>query len=215
MFDDKGKVVSNIRTETLEISRSPLNAAFFEVGKDYKLVTDSQELYAMPSMSEMMAMADGDSPKTSTGKTSASSKSTGKKHVGLDFFSGNSSKVNQDAIRQTMMESLNSKGFAASFVTSPNEISNGRFDYVLGVEIVSAKQSKAGKIGGLFGKVTGNTDAAKVGDSEAEVIVTVYQKDGKTVVGQQSAKQKIAGSPDDAAKSAIENALNQLVGKIK
>ena len=208
MFDDKGKVVSNIRTETLEISRSPLNAAFFEVGKDYKLVTDSQELYAMPSMSEMMAMADGDSPKTSTGKTSASSKSTGKKHVGLDFFSGNSSKVNQDAIRQTMMESLNSKGFAASFATSPNEISNGRFDYVLGVEIVSAKQSKAGKIGGLFGKVTGSTDAAKVGDSEAEVIVTVYQKDGKTVAGQQSAKQKIAGSPDDASKSAIENALN-------
>ena len=83
------------------------------------------------------------------------------------------------------------------------------------MEIVSAKQSKAGKIDGLFGKVTGNTDAAKVGDSEAEVIVTVYQKDGKTVVGQQSAKQKIAGTPDDAAKSAIENALNQLIGKIK
>ena len=213
-FDAKGKVDSTIRTETLEISRSPLNAAFFEVGKDYRLVNDSQELYAMPSMSEMMAMAGGDSPKTSTVKTSAN-KSSGKKHVGIDFFSGNSSKVNQDVIRQTMMESLNSKGFAASFVTSPNEITNGRFDYVVGVEIVSAKQSKAGKIGGLFGKVTGNTDAAKVGDSEAEVVVTVYQKDGKTVVAQQSAKQKIAGTPDDAAKSAIETALNQLVGKIK
>jgi hypothetical protein len=214
MFDDKGKVVSTIRTETLEISRSPLNAAFFDVGSDYKLVNDSQELYAMPSMSEMMAMAGGDSPKTSTVKTSAA-KSSGKKYVGLDFFSGNSSKVNQDAVRQTMLESLNAKGFAASFVTSPNEISNGRFDYVVGVEIVSAKQSKAGKIGGMFGKITGNTDAAKVGDSEAEVVVTVYQKDGKTVVGQQSAKQKIAGTPDDAAKSAIETALNQLVGKIK
>ncbi len=214
MFDDKGKVITTIRTETLEISRSPLNAAFFDVGKDYKLVNDSQELYAMPSMSEMMAMAGGDSPKTSTVKTTAN-KSTGKKYVGLDFFSGNSSKVNQDVIRQTMMESLNTKGFAASFVTSPNEIANGRFDYVVGVEIVSAKQSKAGKIGGLFGKVTGNTDAAKVGDSEAEVVVTVYQKDGKTVVGQQSAKQKIAGTPDDAAKSAIETALNQLVGKIR
>ena len=170
----------------------------------------------MPSMSEMMAMAgvNSDSPKNSTVKTSAN-KSSGKKYVGLDFFSGNSSKVNQDVIRQTMMESLNAKGFATSFVTSPNEISNGRFDYVVGVEIVSAKQSKAGKIGGLFGKVTGNTDAAKVGDSEAEVVVTVYQKDGKTIVGQQSAKQKIAGSTDDAAKSAIENALNQLIGKIK
>ena len=169
----------------------------------------------MPSMSEMMAMAGGNSPKTSTVKTSANNKSGGKKHLGLDFFSGNSSKVNQDVIRQTMMESLNAKGFAASYVTSPNEIANGRFDYVVGVEIVSAKQSKAGKIGGMFGKITGSTDAAKVGDSEAEVIVTVYQKDGKTVVGQQTSKQKVAGSTDDAAKSAIENALNQLVGKIK
>lgn len=216
MFDEKGKVVSTIRTETLEISRSPLNAAFFDVGKDYKLVNDSQELYAMPSMSEMMAMAGGDggSPKNSAGTTSAN-KSSGKKYVGLDFFSGNSSKINQDAVRQTMMENLNAKGFATSFVTSPNEIANGRFDYVVGVEIIRAKQSKAGKIGGLFGKVTGNTDAAKVGDSEAEVVVTIYQKDGKTVVGQQTAKQKIAGTPDDAAKSAIETALNQLVGKIK
>ena len=78
MFDDNGKVVSSIRTETLEISRSPLNAAFFDVGKDYRLVTDSQELYAMPSMSEMMAMAggDSDSPKNSTVKTSANSKSS-------------------------------------------------------------------------------------------------------------------------------------------
>ena len=215
MFDDKGKVISTIRTETLEISRAPLNAAFFDVGKDYKLVNDSQELYAMPSVTEMMGMAGGDSPKTSTVKTSTNNKSGGKKYLGLDFFSGNSSKVNQDVIRQTMMESLNAKGFATSFVTSPNEIANGRFDYVVGVEIVSAKQSKAGKIGGLFGKVTGNTDAAKVGDSEAEVVVTVYQKDGKTVVAQQTSKQKIAGTPDDAAKSAIETALNQLVGKIK
>ncbi|MCY7345371.1 MAG: hypothetical protein LH614_04050 [Pyrinomonadaceae bacterium] len=179
------------------------------------MVNDSQELYAMPSMSEMMAMADGDSPKNTVKTNSGNSKSTGKKYVGLDFFSGNASKVNQDAIRQTMMESLNAKGFAASFVTSPNEITNGRFDYVVGVEIVSAKQSKAGKVGGLFGKVTGNTDAAKIGDSEAEVIVTVYQKDGKTIVAQQTAKQKIAGLPDDATKAAIENALNQLVGKIK
>ena len=214
-FDAKGKVDATIRTETLEISRSPLNAAFFEVGKDYRLVNDSQELYAMPSMSEMMAMADDGSPKNTTRTTSGNSKSSGKKYLGLDFFSGNASKVNQDAIRQTMLESLNAKGFATSFVTSPNEITNGRFDYVVGVEIVSAKQSKAGKVGGLFSKVTGNTDAAKIGDSEAEVIVTIYQKDGKTVVAQQTAKQKIAGSPDDAMKAAIENALNQLVGKIK
>lgn len=208
-FDANGKVQSTIRTETLEISRSPLDASFFDVGKDYKQVSDSEQLYAMPSMSEMMAMAKGDTSDVST------LKSTDKKHIGLDFFSGEYSKIDQDAVRQTMMENLNDRGFAASFVTSPNEITNGRFDYIIGVNIVSLKQSKAGKIGGLFGKVTGDASAAKIGDSEAEVVVTVYQKDGKTIVAQQTAKQKLAGTPDNAVAAAIENALRQLVGKIK
>lgn len=209
MFDANGNAATTMQTETLEISRSPLAAALFDVPKDYRLANSSQDLYAMPSMSEMMAMASDDSPKSSTVKSS------GKKSVGLDFFSGDSSKIKQDAVRQSMLQTLNARGFATSFVTSSSEITNGRFDYVVGVEIVNAKQSKAAKIGGLFGKVTGNTDAAKIGDSEAEVVVTVYQKDGKTVVAQQTAKQKITGTPDEAVKSAVEYALNQLTGKMR
>jgi hypothetical protein len=97
---------------------------------------------------------------------------------------------------------------------STSDIASGRFDYVIGVEVVSAKQSKAGKIGGLFGKVTGSSDAAKAGDSEVEVVVTAYQKDGRTILGRQPARQKMAGTPDDAARAAVESALNQVVGKL-
>ncbi len=209
VFDANGKAVSNIRTETLEISRSPLDISFFDVGKDYREVSDSGELYTMPSMAEIMAMAEGRNKTVSTPNT------TGKKYLGLDFFTGNSSKINQDIIRRKMSENLIAEGFATSLVTSPNEVSNGRFDYVIGVNIINLKQSKAAKIGGLFGKVTGDTGAAKIGDSEAEVVVTVYQKDGKTIVAQQTAKQKISGSPDEAAAAAIENALENLIGKIR
>lgn len=214
-FDEKGKVAATMRTETLEISRSPLNAMFFDVGKDYKLISDAKDLYAMPSMSEMMAMANDDNSSSTNSSNSVSSKTSGKKTLGLDSFTGNSSKINQNAVRQSMMQSLSGQGFAASVINSPSEISSGRFDYVVGVEVINAKQSKAGKIGGLFGKVTGNSDAAKVGDSEAEVVVTIYQKDGKTVVAQKSAKQKIAGTTDAAVTAAIETALEELIAKIK
>jgi hypothetical protein len=208
-FNANGKPEATFRTETLEITRSPLDIAFFDVGKDYNLVSNAQDLYAMPSMAEMMGMSREKNSNVSTPK------SDGKKSIGLNVFTGEFSKVDQIAVRQRMAESLNAKGFVTSFVNSTNEISAGRFDYVIGVNIVSVKQSKAAKIGGLFGKITGDTTAAKAGDSEAEVVVTVYQKDGISVVAQQSAKQKIAGTPDEAAKSAIENALNQLIGKIK
>ena len=211
-FGASGNVESTIRTETLEISRSPIDAGFFDVGKDYQQVTDTQQLYAMPSMSEMMTMGNN---KTEKSENASMANTLGRKSIGLDFFTGNSSKVNQDAIRQTMLEDLNSKGFMTSFVTSPSEVSGGRFDYVIGVNIVNIKQSKAGKIGGLFGKVTGDASAAKVGDSEAEVVVTLFEKDGKTVVATQSAKQKISGSPDEAAAAAVKNALEQLRGKMK
>ena len=212
MFDGKGNAASSIRTETLEISRSPISAGLFDVGSDYRLVTNSSDLYAMPSMSEMMSMAGQQGqPRPSASSTPAS---LGRKSVGLSpIIGGGAGKVDQDSLLRNAAGLLNNRGFFASPASS-GEVASGRFDYVIGVEIVSAKQSKAGKIGGFFGKVTGNTDAAKAGDSEVDVVVTAYQKDGKTVIARQPFKQKSAGSPDDAARSAIENALSQLIAKI-
>lgn len=211
MFDEKGNVASSMRTETLEISRSPLNGGLFDVGSDYRLVANSSDLYAMPSMSEMMAMAgQQDKPQRSVPGAAV----PGRKQIGISAISGaGMDKINQNALMQSLASALNGRGFAPSSA-SASDIASGRFDYVVSVEVVSAKQSKAGKIGGLFGKVTGNSDAAKAGDSEVEVVVTAYQKDGRTVLGRQPVKQKIAGSPDDAARSAVESALNQIIGKL-
>ena len=211
MFDANGNVASSMRTETLEISRSPLNASLFDVGSDYRLVSNSADLYAMPSMSEMMTMAGRqDQPQRSVPTITA----TGRKQIGISAISGAGiDKVDQNALMQRVASSLNGRGFATSSA-SAGDIASGRFDYVIGVEVVSAKQSKAGKIGGLFGKVTGNSDAAKAGDSEVEVVVTAYQKDGRTILGRQPARQKMAGTPDDAARAAVESALNQIIGKL-
>ncbi len=213
MFDAKGNAASSIRTETLEISRSPISAGLFDVGSDYRLAANSSDLYAMPSMSEMMSMA-GQQGQPRPSPPSSIPAPVGRKSVGLSpIIGGGAGKVDQDSLLRNAAGLLNNRGFAASPI-SLSEVASGRFDYVIGVEIVSAKQSKAAKIGGFFGKVTGNTDAAKAGDSEVDVVVTAYQKDGKTVIARQPFKQKSAGSPDDAARSAIENALGQVIAKI-
>ena len=212
MFNPNGTVASTIRTETLEITRSPLAAGLFDVGSDYRLASSSQELYAMPSVADMMAAAS----RNDSGQTDsfpAASTAPGRKTIGLNSFSGAGvGKVDQEMLRRSMANRLSAGGFAATPSASPQ---GNNSDYYIGVEILAAKQSKAAKIGGLFGKVTGNSDASKIGDSEAEVIVTAYRKDGKTVIGTQTSKQKVSGSPDDAARAAIEAALGQLIGKLE
>ncbi|MEZ5308953.1 MAG: hypothetical protein R2684_17545 [Pyrinomonadaceae bacterium] len=207
-YNAANKVVMTVTTETTEISRKSLLASLFMPGDDYQRADKLDDLYAiqMPTIDSLSA---GGFPGV------GGDKAANKKWVGVDFFSGQYSKVDQNEIRNKLTEALNAKGFAASVVVNANDIANGRFDYVLGVEIVSAKQSKAGKIGGLFGKVTGTQDGAKLGDSEVEVVVTVFQKDGKTAVEKFSAEQKMAGSTSDVAWAAIEGLLEKIASKMK
>ena len=88
-------------------------------------------------------------------------------------------------------------------------------DFILSSDISKLKQSTASKIGGLFGKVTGNDDAAKMGESEAEIVMNIYGSDGKTVVASESGSAKVKGKSNDAVKAAIDKAIVPLIGKIK
>ena len=98
---------------------------------------------------------------------------------------------------------------------SQNDITSGAYANVVGVEIKSVKESGASKIGGLFGKVTGTEDAAKLGKSEAEIVVTLYEGDGKTIIASGTAKEKVDGKVDDAVKAAIDKIIGSLLAKIK
>ena len=138
-----------------------------------------------------------------------------KKSVAVDFFSGNVSKINQPNLRQYLLQKVSGGGVYGTLIMSQNDISSGAYTNVVGVEIKSVKESGASKIGGLFGKVTGNEDAAKLGKSEAEVVVTLYSGDGKTVVASGMAKEKVDGKADDAVKAAIDKALVQVLPKLK
>ncbi len=188
--------------KTLELSKATLEMALFEIPVGYSEVNSEQSL-----------MSFGMNPVASGGTTQKNTQT--KKSVAIDFFSGSVSKLNQNNLRQYLAQKLSANGANGVLINSQNEIASGAYANVIGVEIKSAKESGASKIGGLFGKVTGSDDAAKLGKSEAEVVVTLFDKDGKTIIASGTGKEKVDGKAEDAVKAAIDNALLQVLPKLK
>jgi hypothetical protein len=200
------EMVTSIKT--LDLSKATLEMSLFEIPSGYSEANSERSLLSIGNMmGDMSARANVNS---NTAKT------PGVKSVAVDFFSGSVSKINQPLVRQFVSDRITAskKGYGV-LIMSQSDLTSGAFLNVVGVEIKSVKESGASKIGGLFGKVTGNDEAAKLGKSEAEVVVTLYGPDGKTVVATGSAKEKVDGKADDAVKAAIEKALPAILSAMK
>ncbi len=207
MFENN-KLEGKNNLVTTALSKATLDQALFEIPKDFTEVD---------SLSELMQPANiFEGPSATTVVTgSAGSKGKALKTVAIDFFSGNTSKIDEDSLRQYISSKLTNEGMSGFPINSQSDIQTGNFANVIGVQIKKIKESGGAKIGGLFGKVTGNTDAAKLGETEAEIVITIYSNDGKNVVNSASATEKIKGSPDDAVKAAIDKILSGLLKSIK
>ncbi|HMJ07990.1 MAG TPA: hypothetical protein VK468_03235 [Pyrinomonadaceae bacterium] len=202
------KVAAAFEIETLELSKATLDPALFDIPKDFTEVDSQQELMnkrggPMDTSAKTVYKDGGSGP---TGKV---------KTIAIDFFSGNSSKVDQDQLRGYISSKVTAAGMSGFPINSQSELASGNFANVIGVEITKIKESGASKIGGLFGKVTGSDDAAKLGNSSAEIVVTIYGKDAKTVVASSPSRAEVKGKGTDAVKAAIELVINGLLSKIK
>ncbi len=210
---DNGKLTLTSTLETTALSKATLDQALFEIPASYKEVDSEQEL--MPNPGEMLNM----NATTEVGGRNEDGeremKASNQKTVAIDFFSGNASKVNQDELRSYISGKLSANGMSGFAINSQADLLSGKFVNVIGVEIKKVKESGGAKIGGLFGKVTGNDSAAKLGESEVEIIITIYGKDGKSVVATANATEKMKGSPNDAFKAAIDKIIGGLIAKIK
>lgn len=193
---------------TTALSKATLDQSLFEVPINFTEVDSLSELMqggGMPGMETFGMSNKGSAPgKTSTRKT-----------VAVDFFSGNTSKIDEDELRGHISQKLTAAGFEGFVVRSKADLQSGSLANVVGVEVKKVKESGASKIGGLFGKVTGNEDGAQIGQSEAEIVVTIYGKDGKTVVASASANEKVKGKGNDAVKAGIDRVLASLLEKIR
>jgi len=214
MFDNN-KLQGTFKYETLAVSKAQLDQALFEVPQAY---TEVESLYQLTSAGDVNTTA-GTVDRIGWNSDGGTGYNTGKKGAGktvaIDFFSGNVSKIDQDMLRGYIAEKLTGAGMNGVAVSGRSDIAGGNFSSVIGVQVVKIKESGASKIGGLFGKVTGADEAAKLGESETEIVMNIYGSDGKTVVASSPASAKIKGTSNDAVKAAIDKAIVPLLAKIK
>lgn len=195
--------------KTLDLSKETLAMSLFEPPPGFKEVSSMQELMSRGSSMPMPSM-DPDSMRSAT-----PSVGTPSRVIAITNFTGNVSKLDVESLRQYLANKVRSSGGNASMINSTADAANGTYASVVTVQVKNVKESGAAKVGGLFGKVTGAGDAAKIGDSEAELTITAYAADGKTVIATANAKKKVSGKSDDAVKAAIDDAYNQIADKLK
>ena len=201
------KVGASFEIETTELSKATLDPALFDI--------PGSPFAEVDSMSELNSKRVG--PIDTSTKTVFKGEKGGKavKTIAIDYFSGNATKIDQEELRNYIAGKINAIGLSGFVVSSQADIAGGRFPNILGVEVKKAKESGAAKIGGLFGKVTGSEDAAKVGKSTAEIVVTLYGADGKTIVASSPASSETKGSVTDAVKAAIDQVIDGIIAKMK
>jgi hypothetical protein len=204
---DGAKVGAAFEIETTELSKATLDPALFDIPNAFAEVDSMQELNSKRGPIDTSAKTVfNDSGKGPKGNV---------KTIAIDFFSGSASKLDQNELRGYISSKITAAGMSGFPINSQSELVSGNFANVIGVEIIKIKESGASKIGGLFGKVTGAEDAAKVGTSSAEIVVTIYGKDGKAVVATSPARAEVKGKGSDAVKAAIDQVIGGLLSKVK
>ncbi len=195
MYDANGKATMTQTTETLELSRAPLPAELFDIPKGYSQADSAQALYAMPSMTDMIRDArNGRQSDTNNRPTAAARK---KVSVSVNFASG--VKADQSELNRLILEKVRENGY--------DPVTSGAADQTLTINIGKFKESTAGKIGGIFGKVTGVD--TKAGSVDVEISASLSAAGGgKARQGRIS--RKFDGSATAAARDAIDELFDTL-----
>ena len=196
MYGKDGTVQLTSTTETLELSRAPLEASLFDVPAGYQLASSQQDLYAvsMPSMGNVdrenpRANVNRDRPSSSVNRDRPAAKS-----VAVNVTYGSISPAARAEIDQYLKNRVSARGYRTA---------TGTGDYVLNIEVRQVKESAAGKVGGIFGKVTGiETKVGKV-----DIDMSAELSGGAT--GQAKVKSKFDGPPSDAIRTALDQLLDQ------
>ncbi len=212
-------------TETLELSKAPLDAALFELPTGYREVTSSQELMCMGDMQSMMAKAmKGEAPDTKAAAAAAAAgekKGAGKLRIGVvGFVNKTKDSLAVEAPRQRLVEEIIALQVDAVHLdqTTPEEIvaeaREKQCDFILYTDVTKLKQA-GGKLGGMFGKVTGG--AAGAGKYEVAVNFRLFATgdDGArlastaTTKGEGEASEVLASVMQEEAKQAVTEALRK------
>ncbi len=207
-------------TETVEFTKAPLEATLFDIPTGYTLAGNSQALYGTPDYSAMMNSGNDNAPAprgssmggTQRGSSSAPQANFSGVKIGVVLPNNRGDSVSTSGLQSFLIERLRSDSVMAIAVASEADAKTMGLDYVLTTDITKLKQSTGGKIGGMFGKVTG---APTSGAFDAQVDYRLTKiSDGKVAL-----QSKSASKSETEANAAAQNLLGMeataVLGAIK
>jgi hypothetical protein len=197
MYGRDGTVQMTQTTETLELSRSPLDQALFEIPSGYVETRNSQDLYAI-SQSDMANASRSRDQNSSPSIRRELPSSPAAKSVAVNLVMGPGTQANQAEIEQYVRNKIAGRGLRAT---------SDAGDYNLKIDFRQIKESTGSKVGGLFGKVTGvNTSGA----GSVNIDLTATLSNGKEA----KVKNKFDGPLSNAIRAALDEALDQLLANL-
>lgn len=217
MYGAGGQVTFSTTKEVIELSREPLDIALFDIPPGYTEAASQQELFAIPSMTEMMS---GRQPVTTETPTTSptvapDAKKPGTLRVGVVLINNKAGKpISQEALRQRLIGQIQAASIDALPLNgmSPAEIEAEakvkQCDFILYSDVTALKTSK---IGGMFGQITGVGAAAK---TEAKVEFKLFALGETSPRLQASASAKVEGD-EASAGTAIDAEAKAVIAEVR
>ncbi len=225
MYGADGSVMTTMTKEVVELSRQPLDAALFDVPAGYTEAKSQQEMYAAPSMAEMMNMARQQSGENPSGQTSMSGMpsnptAAARPKVGVVEFNNKAkASVATDSLRQQLIATLTGDGVDAIALnaSSPSEAAIEAkakgCTYILYTDISTFKAPSTGKrIGGLLGGSVG-IGGGGAGKAEAKLEYRLVPVGSTSPKLQASASGKEETS-DASINAALQDEARAVVGAV-
>ncbi len=232
--DDEDMPAMTQTIETVEFSKAPLDDAMFDIPVGYMAARSANDLYEMPGSAAMSADGFGNdngrpnnngtpgSLETRPGgwskipgadSTASSAKKPGMIRVGvIEIRNSGDAVVSVSNLQAFLAKRLTSGKIEGVVYGSEAEARAAGCDYVLSSNFTKLKQSTAGKVGSIFGKIT-NTGSS--GNFEAQL---EFQLQPLTS-GQRGFSNKIIqkNHPDasTAAEAALSDEANSVLNSLK
>lgn len=220
MYGPDGTVMFTSSKDVVELSRDPLDAALFDVPAGYTETKNSQELYGMPSMSDLSQMSQ---PSTTTDRRDEQpstnvpmSKAVGAIRIGVVQINNRTDRqVSTESLRLRLIGELQGGGLEAvplnamSPIEAEAEAKGKQVDFILYTDIGSMKSSK---IGGMFGRVTGVSGAGKTESKLEYKLFAVGEKTARlqsTASGKEEGDEVSAGAAISQEARAVKAAVRK------
>jgi hypothetical protein len=226
MYGADGQPNFTMTKEVTELSRQTLDAALFDIPAGYTQAASQQEMYGMPSMSDMMNMSrqqgqTGNPAENQPANVSNPATAAARAKVGVVEFNNKAkATVPTDSLRQQLVTILTGNGIdavalnASSASEAALEAKAKGCTYILYTDIATLKVASAGKkIGGFLGRATG-VNSGDSGKTEAKFDFRLVPVDSTSPKLQSSASAK-EDTTDATVNAALQEEARAVTGAVR